>query len=123
MDSLFRIAEAKIREAVERGDFEDLPGKGKALDLEEFDRVPEELRAAYTVCKNAGVLPPEVELRNEVVSLRQLLAACTDEDQARELRTKLSAASLRFEMLMERHRTNPAWRQYGDAIRSKLTGR
>ena len=60
MDPLTAIAERRIQEAIERGEFDDLPGKGKPLHLGEDDRsVPEELRMAYRMLKNAGLLPPE----------------------------------------------------------------
>ena len=58
---LARAAEARIGEAVARGEFRDLPGAGKPLPEEGLSAVPEELRAAYRVLKNAGYLPPEAQ--------------------------------------------------------------
>jgi hypothetical protein len=50
------IAERKIKEAIERGEFDDLPGAGRPLDLDDLDpSLPEELRLAYRVLKNAGM--------------------------------------------------------------------
>ena len=50
------IAERKIEEAIERGDFDDLPGVGQPLDLDDFDpSLPEDLRLAYRILKNAGM--------------------------------------------------------------------
>ena len=47
---------SKGEEAIERGEFDDFPGKGKPLHLGEDDRtVPEELRLAYRMLKNAGL--------------------------------------------------------------------
>lgn len=78
-----RIAEARIAEARERGEFDNLPGEGRPLDLEEDGLVPEELRAAYRMLKNAGYLPPEVALRREIADVHALLAAAqTGEERA-----------------------------------------
>ena len=51
--------------------------------------VPEELRAGYRLLKNAGFLPPELKLRNEIASVEQLLAEVTDEAYAVELNRRL----------------------------------
>ncbi len=71
-----RIAEERIREAMERGEFDALELKGKPLELKEDPFVPEELRVAYRMLKNAGFLPKEVELRKEIAELEAYL----DED-------------------------------------------
>ena len=54
---------------MERGEFDNLPGAGKPLDLDNNPFVPTELRMAYKVLKNAGVVPQEVETHNEIRSL------------------------------------------------------
>jgi hypothetical protein len=61
MDIFLAIAEGKIREAVLNGEFDNLPNKGKPLSLDDMAHIPEELRAGYTILKNAGVLPEEME--------------------------------------------------------------
>ena len=55
------IAERRIAEAVSQGEFDNLPGAGRPLDLDDDALVPEELRAAYRILKNAGIAPPEVK--------------------------------------------------------------
>ena len=62
-----------------RGDFEDLPGQGKPLNLDDDAMVPEELRTAYRMLKNAGFVPPEVAKLREAAGLRAALAAACDE--------------------------------------------
>ena len=76
-----RLAEQKINEAIERGELDDLPGAGRPLHLEDDSMVPEELRAGYRLLKNAGYLPPGLELRKEIVSLESLIvqARCQEE--------------------------------------------
>lgn len=70
---LKKIAEERIREAIERGDFEELEYKGKPLEIKEDPFVPEELRVAYRMLKNAGFLPKEIELRKEIIELEKYL--------------------------------------------------
>ena len=66
------IAERRIAEAVARGEFEHLPGTGQPLELGDDALVPEELRVAYRILKNAGFVPPEVEALNEIAALERL---------------------------------------------------
>ena len=49
--SFQKNVDEKIREAIARGEFDDLPGKGKPLDLDAYFATPEHL-------KN-GLLHPE----------------------------------------------------------------
>jgi len=70
---LRRIAEERIREAMENGEFDQLELKGKPLELKEDPFVPEELRVVYRMLKNAGFLPKEVELRKEIAELEKYL--------------------------------------------------
>src|SRR5262245_29406457 len=79
MSALDDMAERRIREAQENGDFDDLPGAGAPLEFGEDALVPEELRAGYRLLKNAGFLPPELEARQEVRKLEQLLETMEDE--------------------------------------------
>ncbi|MBW1710900.1 MAG: DUF1992 domain-containing protein [Deltaproteobacteria bacterium] len=82
MLSIFKkIAEQRIKEAQERGDFDDLPGKGQPLEWSEWDNVPEESRLAYKILKNAGYSPPEVEIKKEIVQIEDLLAFAKDEKE------------------------------------------
>ena len=67
------IVEQKIRAALERGEFADLPGQGRPLDLTADPLLPEDLRVAYRILKNAGFVPPELEVRNEIYDLEQLI--------------------------------------------------
>jgi hypothetical protein len=85
---LFEIlAESKIQEAIERGEFDNLPCAGKPLDLDVDPLVPEDLRVAYRVLKNAGFLPPELELRKEIENIERLLEqGSPGPDRSRALR-------------------------------------
>ena len=79
MMTLDALAEERIREAQARGEFDDLPGAGRPLALDDDAMVPEELRAAYRVLKNAGFVPPEIQVHCEIREVEQLLQAATGE--------------------------------------------
>ena len=89
-----RIAERKIAEAIANGELDNLPGAGRPLDLDDDALVPEELRLAYRILKNAGYVPPEVQTLNEVAELERLAGA--DSAAARKLallRAKIDAGT------------------------------
>jgi hypothetical protein len=85
-----RIAEERIRAAQDEGLFDNLPGRGKPLQLDDDSAVPEELRLTFKILKNAGYLPIEMEIRKEIYSLQQLIKTTIDEETRRELRRELS---------------------------------
>jgi hypothetical protein len=120
MDFLAKIAEQKIREAMERGEFDHLAYEGKPLNLDDLSGVPETLRMGYRILKNAGVLPPEMQLKKDIVALHDLLKACYDDDERQSLHQTLSEKMLRYTMMMERQFHKPAYSQYDAKIRRKL---
>ena len=82
MSVLDRIAEARIAEALARGELDDLPGTGRPIPPEpENPFIPEELRVAYRVLKNAGYLPAEVRLRRDIEQAEQLLLQAQTQEQ------------------------------------------
>jgi hypothetical protein len=93
-----RIVEERIRTAQDNGEFDNLPGKGKPLNLEDDSAVPEDVRLAYKVLKNSNCLPIEMELRKEFFNLRRLLDAAIDEPTRRELRRELNLIGLNLNL-------------------------
>lgn len=73
-----KIAEERIREAIERGEFDNLPGKGKPIVLENDSHIAPELRIAHKILKNAGCLPPEMEIKKEIQTTEELLSGIKD---------------------------------------------
>lgn len=73
-----QLAEQRIAEAQARGELDGLPGRGRRLQLEDDALVPEELRAAYRLLRNAGFVPPEVGLRREIADVEALLRQSGD---------------------------------------------
>jgi hypothetical protein len=76
--AIVQLAEERIREAMERGEFDSLPGRGEPLQLENDSHLPEDLRLGYKILKNADCLPAELQLRKEIQTTEQLLAGITD---------------------------------------------
>lgn len=123
MDILATIAERKILEAMERGEFDDLPGRGKPLVMEEeLAGVPAELRMAYKVLKNAGFVPPEVELRKEIVSLREMLNGLEDDGERRRARRELDFKLLKLSMMRKRPLNLDEFPEYREQIVERLGG-
>ena len=97
-----RIAENRIREAMREGLFDALPARG-AIDLEEYFKLPEELRMAYSILKSAGLVPEEVELLREIDRLEGVLAE-TAEPAKPAIREALAAVRLKLDVALERTR-------------------
>ena len=85
-----KIIEERIQQSIKKGEFDNLPGAGKPLNLEDFSNVPEELRMAYKILKNADCLPPEIELKKEIVQAEMLLGTMTDVKQRYKILKKLN---------------------------------
>jgi hypothetical protein len=94
-----RLAEERIREAMDRGEFNDLPGRGEPLELENDSHLPEDLRIAYKILKNADCLPPELQLRKEIHTTQQLLAGITDTQQKYKQLQKLNFLIMKLNMM------------------------
>lgn len=75
LGNLESAIDKQIREAMERGDFENLPGAGKPLNLARDPNIPEEWELAFNLLKNAGYAPDWIETRKEVETLRTKLFA------------------------------------------------
>ena len=94
-----RLAEERIREAMDRGEFDDLPGRGEPLELENDSHLPEDLRIAYKILKNADCLPPELQLRKEIHTTQQLLAGMTDTQQKYKQLQKLNFLIMKLNLM------------------------
>jgi hypothetical protein len=102
--SFDKIVEALIKEAQERGEFDNLPGKGKPIDLSSYFETPEEVRLVQSVLKNAGMISPEVEILKEIAELRQLQEVVTDEAKKQEIRQRIDQKQMEFNLMMERQK-------------------
>ncbi|MDA8480815.1 DUF1992 domain-containing protein [Citrobacter sp. Awk 4] len=90
-------AERHIVDAQSKGEFDNLPGSGKALILDDDSHVPDDLRVGYRLLKNAGCLPPELEQRREAIQLLDILKGIRQDDpQYQEVSRRLSLLELKL---------------------------
>ena len=110
-----KIVEALIQQAMERGEFDNLPGKGKPIDLTEYFETSEEVRLANSVLKNAGMTSREVEILKEIAELKQVLAAVLDgkkkwrsapwrQERSQEIEEQIRQKHVEFSLMMERQK-------------------
>jgi hypothetical protein len=96
-----KLIESRIKKAQQEGAFENLPGTGQPLPLEDDRHIPEDLRMAYKVLKNADCLPPEVQLRKEIRTTEDLLAGMTDTVQKYRTLKRLNFLILKLNALRD----------------------
>jgi hypothetical protein len=99
-----KLVEQKIREAMAAGEFDRLAGRGRPVNLDAYFATPEELRAAFAVLKNAGVLPEEAHVLREIDELVAKLEGCRDEAERQRLRRSINDLKLKYDLLRERYR-------------------
>lgn len=99
MTEFDRVAEKKIIAAIDRGELSDLPGQGEPLPLDDDALVPEELRMAYRVLRNAGFVPPEVETLRAIGDLERYVDELPEGGARCRALRKLQLLRLRLESL------------------------
>ena len=99
-----KLVESIIKEAQERGEFDNLPGKGKPIDLSAYFDTPEDVRMAYAVLKNAGMSSREVDLLKEIAELKKIHTAVLDENKKQDLHKNIEKKQIEFSLMMERQR-------------------
>ncbi len=107
-----RTVEKLLQEAIANGEFDNLKGSGKPLNLDEYFSLPEDVRAGFTLLKNSGVAPQEVSLLKEISQLKEKLEKLTDETKRKKLIKEISDKQLTFDLLMERKRKGQYREQY-----------
>jgi hypothetical protein len=100
--SFEKLAELKIREAMEAGEFDRLPNAGARIDLDGYFALPPHLRMAYSVLKSANCLPEEVLLLNDVAALESRLAGILDPATRERLTASLHDLRLRLAIALDR---------------------
>lgn len=93
------LVEQRIKQAQEKGEFDNLEGNNKPLKFTD-NNVPEELRLAHKILKNAGFAPPEVELKKKIKNTEDLLDnANYDSEQQRKIQKKLNYYLMKLEAM------------------------
>ena len=123
MSYFTRVVEERIREAQKDGAFDNLPGQGKPLQLEDQSLVPEDLRMSYHILKNAHVLPPEAEVQKEIHTLQDLLKYVEEEGERRALLKEIEWKFIRLDLLRRRSFSWQTSRFYGKKLVQRLLHR
>ncbi|RMG00082.1 MAG: DUF1992 domain-containing protein [Nitrospirae bacterium] len=122
MEIFRKIAEERIRRAMEAGEFDNLSNAGNPINLDDDSFVPEDLRAAYRVLKNAGCLPPELELRKEIVNLKDLIETLDDDTERLKRIRELNFRIMKLNLLRERSFSLGLVPEYEGKMVEKLIG-
>lgn len=102
--SFDKIVEAIIKEAIERGEFENLASQGKPIDLTEYFNTPEDVRLAQSLLKNAGMVPLEIDHLQQIAVLKERLSVESDEFKRQILHKEIDKKQLEYNLLMERRK-------------------
>jgi len=94
-----KIVEQRIKEAMEKGEFDNLPGKGRPIPLEDDSHVPEDFRLAYKVLKNADCLPPELLEKKEILQMEDMLTMIPDAKERYKLIKKINFKIMKLNMM------------------------
>lgn len=99
-----KIVESIIQEAMARGEFENLPGQGKPIDLTEYFNTPEDVRVAQAMLRNAGMVPVEIDLLHEIAMLKELKISAENDNEKDKIHKLLVEKQLQFNLLIERRK-------------------
>ena len=100
--SLENVIEKLLQEAIARGDFDNLEGEGKPLDLTAYFNTPEDLRMAYSVLKTNQIIPGEVEMIREIAEIKSQINKTDDEKKI--LSRKLNDKTLALDLAMVKYK-------------------
>ncbi len=120
MDIFAKKAEERILKALEKGELDNLPGRGKPLDLTDDSHIPSDMRIAYKILKNAGYAPPEVELQKEIANTRELLKNSREEEEAYRRIQKLNLLVTRMNIMRNRPVNLEEHQEYFQKIVNKV---
>ena len=122
MDIFVKIAEERIREAMEDGEFKNLRGAGEPLVFEDETWIPEDLRLAYRVMKNAGLLPQEIETRKEILNLKEMMKSIDDDQERLRKLRELNYKILKLNTMRKRPMNLDDFPVYEERIIEKHSG-
>lgn len=115
-----KVAEEKIKHAIEKGELQNLPGEGRPLQLDDDSHVPPELRAGYRVLKNAGYLPPEVSLRKEIAQVETLIQMAQGVEQKNQLCKKLNFLTMKLNQTRKTSTNLSLESEYAQRLQEKI---
>jgi hypothetical protein len=97
----------KLAEAERSGELKSAASYGKPMQEDTgWAQTPAELRMSFKILKDAGVVPPEVELLHERARLRDAVQAASSEGERSALQKKLSELEQKVALRLEALRVN-----------------
>lgn len=120
MNGLEEIIEIRIKEAQKRGEFDNLPGQGEPLQIEDDSRIPEDLRLAHKILKNANCLPPEIELKKEIRQMEDMLEHIPDEKEKYRQVKRINYKIMKLNMIRKKPLILEESQMYYDKLAEKM---
>jgi hypothetical protein len=96
--------EEQIRQAILRGEFDNLEGAGKPLNLDDYFAAPEDARVGYSVLKSNNFIPEEIDRLKEIGDLKEKIKTCADADEKKLLNKILNEKTLALSIILERNK-------------------
>ena len=96
--------EKQIQEAISRGEFDNLEGAGKPLNLDAYFATPEDLRVGYSVLKSNKFVPEEIDRLKEIGQLKEKLKNCFDAEEKKRLNKLVNEKTLALTIILERNK-------------------
>ena len=121
--ALQKLVEKRIKEAQERGEFDNLPGHGEPIQIEDDSHIPEDLRLAYKILKNADCIPPELQLKKEIRQMEDMLEGIPDEKEKYRQIKKINYKIMQLNIM---RKTSPLLEEtelYYKKVLDKLAGK
>lgn len=118
-----RIVEERIKKAQYKGAFENLPGAGQPLNFAADQHIPQDLRLAYKILKNADCLPPEIELKKQIHRTEELLAGMQDTHARYRTIKKLNYLIMKLNATRNQDARFDMPQQYEGAIARRMASR
>lgn len=102
--SIESAIEQIIREGMLRGEFDNLKGKGKPLNLDDYFNTPEDMRMGFSILKSNDFVPEEVERLKEIAELREKLKAAGDPEEKVALEKRLRDQTMALSLILEKNK-------------------
>lgn len=115
-----KVAEEKIKQAIDKGELKNLPGEGQPLQLDDDLHIPAELRAGYRLLKNAGYIPPEVTLRKEIAHVESLIQMAEGTELKNHLGKKLNYLTAKLNQSRKTPTNLALESEYAQRLRTKI---
>jgi len=99
--SIEKSIEEKIQQGIAAGEFDNLKGAGKPLNLDDYFTTPEDVRMGFSILKSNDFVPGEVEILKEISRLREKIKSCTEPEEKQKLVKTLNEKSLALTIFID----------------------